>query len=242
MLGAGGLALLAVAVLLGAGTQRLTGLGFALVSSPFLVLLLGAFQGVLVANLLSLVTNLVVLTLTWRHVAVRKVVLLVVPALALVVPGAWVARHLPAPVLLVVVGTLVVVALLVVTFVRRARVLHGTRGAVAAGGMSGFMNATAGVGGPAITLYAVSTDWDHHEFVGSMQLYFALLNIGSLAAKGLPTLVPAELVTALVALAVGSVAGQLLARRVSAGVARHATTGLAVAGALATVVKGLAAW
>ena len=48
------------------------------------------------------------------------------------------------------------------------------------------MNVTAGVGGPAITLYAVSTGWEHRRFVGSIQLYFAVLNLGSIAAKGFP--------------------------------------------------------
>lgn len=42
------LALLAVAV--GTALQRLTGIGFALVAAPLLVLLLDPFHGVLVAN------------------------------------------------------------------------------------------------------------------------------------------------------------------------------------------------
>src|SRR5690606_32468284 len=83
------LVLVGVAVLVGAGTQRLTGLGLALVSAPFLVLLLGPFTGVLLANALSLATNVVVLGQTWRAVEVRKALLLAVPAVAAVVPGAW---------------------------------------------------------------------------------------------------------------------------------------------------------
>ncbi|HYH33464.1 MAG TPA: TSUP family transporter, partial [Pseudonocardia sp.] len=105
--GVAALALLAVAVLVGTGTQRITGLGFALVSAPFLVLLLGPFTGVLLANTLSLTTNLVVLAQTWRAVDVRKALLLAVPALAAVMPGAWVARTLPAPLLAIIAGTLV---------------------------------------------------------------------------------------------------------------------------------------
>ena len=103
-LGALGLVLLALAVMAGAGTQRLTGLGLALVSSPFLVLLVGPFTGVLLANALSLVANLVVLAQTWRAVEMRRALSLAVPGLLAVAPGAWVVRNLPAPVLSIAVG------------------------------------------------------------------------------------------------------------------------------------------
>ena len=75
-----------ISVASAAATQRITGLGFALVSAPLLVLAEGPHNGVLLANLLSLVTNLVVLAQTWRSVEPRRVALLAVAALCLV-PG-----------------------------------------------------------------------------------------------------------------------------------------------------------
>ena len=236
------LVLLALGVLAGAGTQRVTGLGFALVSSPLLVLVLGPFQGVLLANVLSLAANLAVLALTWRDAEVRRALRLAVPALLLVPVGAWVARQLPAAVLMVVVGLVVVVALVAMLASSRARIFRGTGGAVAAGGLSGFMNVTAGVGGPAITMYAVSAGWDHRTFVPSMQLYFAVLNVGSIAAKGLPSRPPAHVAVAGVALVLGLVAGQRLAQRVRPERARQVAIALAMLGAVATVVKGLLEW
>jgi uncharacterized membrane protein YfcA len=234
-----GLILLGVAVLVGAGTQRVTGLGFALVSAPFLVLLLGPFTGVLLANALSLATNLVVLTQTWRAVDVRKALLLAVPALAAVVPGAWVARTLPAPLLAITAGGLVLVALLATLASERARVLRGTPGAVTAGVMSGFMNVTAGVGGPAISLYGLSTGWAHHSFVATVQLYSVLLNAASITAKGWPTLTPSTWIVAAGSLAAGTAAGHRLARRVSPDRARRLVAGLAILGSAATVGKAL---
>lgn len=230
---------LAVAVVAGAGTQRVTGLGFSLVSSPFLVLLLGPFEGVLLANALSLAVNLVVLAQTWRAVEVRRALLLAVPALLAVVPGAWVAQRLPAPVLSVLVGSLVLLALLASLLVQRARVLRGRRGAVTAGAASGFMNVTAGVGGPAITLYAISTGWQHRAFVATVQLYFALLNAGSLLVKGWPQLPPSAWAVAALALTVGMLAGHRLAAVVPPQRARAAVVALALAGSALTVGKGL---
>lgn len=230
------------AVFAGAATQRVTGLGFALVAAPFLVLVLGPFEGVLVSNLLGLAVSLVVLAVTWRHVDVRRVALLAAPALLAVPLGAWVARSLPGPQLLVAVGSLVLIALVTVLCCQRARVFRGKRGAVSAGALSGFMNASAGVGGPAVTLYALSTDWRHPTFIPSMQCYFALVSAGSLAAKGLPSLPTATLCLVIVALGLGLVAGQLATRWVTPDTARSAVAAIALLGAAGTVVKGLVSW
>lgn len=236
------LGLLAGAVLAGGGAQRLAGMGFSLVASPFLVLLLGPFEGVLLSNLLNLFVTVIVMVLTWREADRRRALVLAGPALVALVPGAWVARNLPAPVLSIVIGSLLVVALLVVTFVHRARVLHGTVGGVVAGAVSGFMNVTAGVGGPAMALYATSSGWAHSQFVATMQLYFVLVNAGSLIAKGaLPDISGPVLLVAVLALAIGAGAGHVLSRHVPPHVARGVTTTIAVLGGLATLVKGLLA-
>lgn len=235
-------AMLAV-VLAGAATQRLTGMGFALVASPLLVLVLGPFQGVLMANLLSLLVNVSVLAMTWRLVEVRRTLLLAVPALCLVPVGVFVAKKLPAPPLQVAIGALVLAALLVPRLAGgRTLPVRGRSGAIAAGAASGFMNATAGVGGPALALYAVGSKWDHARFVASAQLYFTLLNAGSVAAKGMPHLGVAVLLAAVASLALGVGLGQLVARRVPAPLAMRAVVVLAAVGATLTMVKGLLAW
>ena len=114
------------------------------------------------------------------------------PALVAIPFGAYVARQTSSrPPHRCIIGLLVIVALGAVVLSERARVLRGTGGAVAAGGASGFMNVTAGVGGPAIVLYAVSTAWEHRKFVATFQFYSIFTNLGSLAAKGgLPHVAP----------------------------------------------------
>jgi uncharacterized membrane protein YfcA len=232
---------LGVAVLVGAGTQRITGLGFALVASPFVVLLLGPFNGVLVINVCGTVTALVVLTQVWRDVDVRRAGLLLGPAVPAVLPGAWVARNLAAPVLAVVVGGLVLVALVAVVASEKARVLRGRRGAVIAGMGSGFLNVTVGAGGPAIAVYAVSTGWPHRRFAATAQLIFAVLSALSLAAKGgRPSLAAAGWMTVAAGLVIGIAVGNRLAGRVPAERARYAVVALAIAGAAMTVCRGLA--
>ena len=235
---------LAAAVSVGAGTQRITGLGFALVAAPFLVLLLGPFTGVLVVNVLGVAASVLVLVQVRRDVDLRRGVLLSAPALVAVVPGAWVARHTGPAVLQVLVGGCVVVALLVVLGTGRrsdARPSSGTGTAPAllAGAASGFMNATAAVGGPALTVYAVATRWPQRAFAATAQLCFTVVGTASVAAKGLPSLPAVDWVVTAAALVVGLGVGTLLAARVSRTTARTAALALALVGSVATVVDGV---
>jgi uncharacterized protein len=174
---------LAAAVSVGAGTQRITGLGFALVAAPFLVLLLGPFTGVLVVNVLGVAASVLVL------VQVRR-------------------------------GT-------------------GTAPELLAGAASGFVNATAAVGGPALTVYAVATRWPQHAFAATAQLCFTVVGTASAAAKGLPSLPAVDWVVTAAALVVGLGVGTLLAARVSPTTARTAALALAPVGSVATVVDGV---
>src|SRR5699024_2303500 len=68
------LALAALAVLAGAVSVRTTGMGFALLSSPFLVMALGPVEGILVTNVCGIVAALLNLTvvradLDWSRAA-----------------------------------------------------------------------------------------------------------------------------------------------------------------------------
>ncbi len=234
------LLLLPLGVAAGAVTQRVTGIGFALVSAPLLVLVAGPFDGIILSNILGLVVSLVVFASTWRDVEWRRGLMLAVPALLAIPVGALVARSVPGPLLLLLVGSLVLIALALVQLSPRARVLRGRGGAATAGAASGFMNVTAGVGGPAMVLYAVSTAWEHRRFVATFQFYSVIVNLASLLSKGAPDLPGPSLAVSLAALALGLAGGELLARRIPAERANRAVMVLALGGAAATVVKGLA--
>lgn len=223
----------------GALTQRVTGMGFGLVASPFLVLLLGAGDGVPLVQLLSLVASLVVLISVFGDVEWRKAFTLLVPALIGLLPGWWLSTVLPPAALGVLVGVLIVLALLAVLMSERARVFKGTGGLISAGLLSGFMNVTAGVGGPAIVLYSVSTGWPHRKFVATVQVYFAFLNLGSLVAHGLPDLAGPTWLVVGAALGVGMVIGHWLSRHIDAALARRLVIAVAFGGATATIIRGL---
>lgn len=228
------------AVFLGAATQRISGMGFALVASPFLVALLGPFDGVVLINLLGALTAFTLFAATWRRVEYRRVGLLLVPAVIAALPGALVARFVPSAILSVVVGVLVVLTLVGSFFAVSNVRMMGRGGALLAGSVSGFMSASAGVGGPAISAYAIAIRWHQPAFAVTVQPYFCALAITSLAFKGaLPQLAWAGWVSCAVALALGLLAGHLLAGVVKPRAARILVIALAFAGAAVIIVKGV---
>jgi uncharacterized membrane protein YfcA len=231
--------LLGCIVLLGASVQWLTGMGFALVAVPALVLLLGPAEGVVLANCAAGAISVVGLAGGWRQVRPRAMVPLCVAAVCTVPAGAWLTRQLPVPVLMLVMGALVTVAVLLVMRGARVSALRGTKGAVAAGAAGGFMNAAAGVGGPPISLYAVNAGWTVREFVPNAQFYGVIVNAFSVAANGVPNLRTPQWVAVAAAMTVGAVIGRALAGRLPEKRARLLVLSLALAGGVTALGKGV---
>lgn len=232
------LAGLSGAIFLGASTQRISGVGFALVASPLLVALLGPFNGILVINVFAVVTALMVLVHVYREVEFKRALLMIIPAVIAVIPGSWVALHANSEFLSIMIGGMIIVALSASLLVKNIRMLSGRTGAVVAGAISGFMNATAGVGGPAVTAYAIATRWPQPAFAATAQLYFLTVGIVSLLAKQtMPRLDELQWVASGVALLLGIAVGNVMSRRVPERASRVAVISLAFAGAVLILVK-----
>lgn len=234
-----------LAVMAGAAAQRVSGMGFALMVAPVLVLLLGPFEGVLMVNLCGAVSAGLVITQVWRRVDWRQFCLLVVPALLAIVPGALLSVYIGGPGLQIVVGVLLVLALTTSLLMRRAgRVTPRTSTGVIAGAASGFMNATAGIGGPAVSVYAVLTRWDPRTFAATLQPYFITIGLVAFTAKvltseaGLPTYEWWLWLLVVACTVAGLGIGGILTRRVSAPVIQLTVIVLSYAGALVAIGDG----
>lgn len=230
------------AVFLGASTQRISGVGFALVASPFLVALLGPFNGIIVINVFGVLTALTVFVHVHRLVEYKRAFLMMIPAIVAIIPGSWVAKHMPSDLLSILIGAMIIVALLASLFVHDVRILAGRAGAVFAGAVSGFMSVTAGVGGPAVTAYAVATRWPQATFAATAQLYFFCVGTASLLAKQtFPQMSPVQWAGCAIALAVGVLVGNLSAPLVPHRVSRVAVIVIAFVGSLLILTKGILA-
>lgn len=233
-------------VLLAAVIQRLVGLGFGMVMAPFLVVLIGAHEGVMLVNFLSIFAPMLVLPRIWGDIEWRKVVWLGIPALAIMPLAAWVSVSSPAGPLYVVVAALVIVGL--VTSMLLTRITFEADGAttrVIAGLGAGAGTVIAGVGGPAMTIYAVVARWPIMSMIATLQPIWIFLSMGSFGIKwafddgalpGLPWWAWAGSVVAIIA---GIAIGEWLQRRIDEVVVRRLVLILAFIGSIMALITGL---
>jgi uncharacterized membrane protein YfcA len=223
--------LAAVAVAAGAVVQAITGLGFSLVCAPFLIALAGSRDGVRLNLILSATINLAYLLPERTTARVPDVVRLLIPAMVTTVATAYVVHRIDEDPLAVAAGVITVAAALALLVGIKVRQPH----VVLAGGLSGITNTIAGIGGPAIAVYAVGAGWPGIVRRPTFQLYFLGLNIVGLVALGFRW--PPALLW--IALGIGWLLGRLLSGRVSEEAARTATLAVAVAGGAVAVARGL---
>lgn len=229
----------ALAVALGAVAQSVSGIGFVLVCGPALVAVLGQAEGVRLALLLSAAVNVAVLARSHRHASVRAALLLLAPA-ALATPLlAQLLRQAPDRLAKGLAGAAAVLGAGALAVGLRWRAARGRWGAVLAGLVSAAMNVAAGIGGPAVALYADNAGWPHERTRSTLQVYFLALNLVGLASLGLPDLPAGQLLAAAAALAVGLVLGHAAGGRVTATTARRTTLSLAAGGGLLVLVSAL---
>jgi uncharacterized membrane protein YfcA len=232
------LLLAALGVAVGALAQSISGIGFALVGGPLLFVVFGAREGVRVAVVLSMLVNIGVLVREHRAVMVRRVLPVLLAALAATPLLVWLLADVhPRPLRAAAGGVIVVGAALVAA--GRARDT-GLAGGVVAGLVSATMNVLASAGGPAVAVYAAGAGWDPGRLRATLQAYFLALNVVTLVTLGPPHWTASRAVVLVAALLAGSAAGAVLASRVSPALARQVTLLLAAAGGLAVLVSALA--
>jgi len=245
------LLLLVLAILFGGALQRVAGMGFGLVAGPFIVLLLGAREGVLFVNAVGAVMALVVLWRMLSGVDWRRYAWLVAASVSTSVPAAFLMRDASPATLEIVVGLVVVVAMTLALVTNRLRGArrpfpeHARWPLLVTGVASGFGSVAAGIGGPPLAVYSVLDRWDPRAFAATAQPFFMTNAVAAVVAKVtvadvvLPPLAWWAWLVVGAALFGGVWVGELLAGRVSASATRRVLVALAYVGGLATLTRGL---
>lgn len=234
------------AIFLGAMAQRIAGLGFALLISPFLVIILGAHGGVLMVNVCGMVSSLLILFRVYRDVDWSMFRWLVIPAVLGSIPASVAAVYLPAAPMAVIVGSVVLAALSVsLLLTRTSVVVRGNTAKVVAGFTSGVTNAVAGVGGPSVSAYALLSRWPQRPFAATLQPFFVSIAAVTLATKlsldpgHMPPFAPWAWALIILMIVGGIYAGERLQRRIRDEQARAAVIVFAFFGAGAALIKGI---
>lgn len=228
-------------VVLGAGTQRITGMGFALVCAPALVHALDPLTAVTLANTVGIGLNVSVLAMTFRHLDWRKAVTIALGAAIIIPPLSLLLRNASTAWLQVTIGIIVVVAVMSI-LLRRKRAVPAPDtviGRIATGVAAGAMGATAGLSGPPLAMYAARTDWRGDDFIATFQMigiFISLLAISAAPRLHLPMHVWTSVIAAM---AVGLAAGTVIAPRVNSKQVQTATLLISAIGGALTCLAGI---
>lgn len=235
-----------LAIIVGSTLQRVSGAGVGLVVSPVLALLLGPTIGIFATNIVTIVSATMLMFVRWKEIEWRRAGLILLAAIPGSIAGALLVRELSSAWLSITIGVVILIGIAVSLSTGRAGT-GAPRGAIGvAGFVGGMFNTTAGVGGPAVIVYARSVGWEHPRFGATLQPIFLGMGVLSVATKlalgasGFTGEVPWWLLAVVIAaVGCGVLIGHLLARRVSAATAGKLVLGIAGAGGLVALVRGL---
>lgn len=180
-----------------------------------------------------------------RDVDWRRAGVLALFALVGIVPGAMTLQYVPAAWLEISIGVLIAADLAVSVNLGHVHTRDRRSLRAMTGSSSGFMNATAGVGGPAVSIYALATNWPHRSFAATMQPYFLFIGLTSLGAKfasgsaEVPALESWVWLLVSAACIAGLILGEMLARIVKPYIARRLHIVVAYIGSVATIARGI---
>ena len=233
-------------ILFGSTLQRISGMGLGLVAGSVLSIALGPVEGVLVVNILTCVNAIFSSVSMRRHIQWNMVGIIGPAMLVGAIPGAILISQVSTAALQVIVGAGLLLGLALVTVGKNVvPQASGKPPAVVAGIAGGFMNTLAGVAGPLITIYAQASRWDHRYFAATLQPLFVIAGGVSVAVKlvmgtaGISDVHWGVWPVALLGIAIASVVGTRLARRVPKETARKVAITVATAGAASVFVRGL---
>lgn len=237
-----------VLVLVCAMIQRVVGLGLGMIMAPFAVIMLGAHEGVMLVNFLGGVTPMMMLPRIWRDIEWRKVAWIGLAAVVIMPAAAWVSVISPAGPLYVVVAVLVLISVIVSMVLNRiSAVVDGdSRTAQVITGIgAGAGTVLGGVGGPAVTVYAVLSRWPILKMVATLQPLWNLISSVSFFSKWamddgqMPDLGWWVWAASMVAIVAGLAVGEAIQHRVSEQAMRRFVIGLALLGSVLALITGV---
>lgn len=234
-----GMCIVACAAFLGG----VTGFGYSLVATPSLVVAGFSLPFVITANFaLGLVTRVSVAYRLRRHVEWRVAAMLVGASLPGLLLGAELVHALDPAILRIAVGSVVVIAGILMAGTTAHVQSHGIRGGAAiAGFVGGLIGGMSSLNGVAPVLFLARRSVPTRTLLGVLAVYFVASNAAALVvlavARAFSTraLFP-DVVVWLPAAVLANAAGVALAPRIPVKAFRRLTLGVVIAAGITTVV------
>lgn len=233
-------------VLTAAIVQRVSGVGFGMILAPFVVVMLGAHEGVMLANFLSVIAPVFMMVRVWQDIDWRIFWWLALPAIASMPAAAWVSVRSDPGLIYMAVGCIVIFGLMTSLWLGRVNIHYdGTLLRLGVGVGAGAGTVLAAVGAPATSIYAVISRWDVRAMVATLQPMWMLISAVSFGLKWsmdtgqLPQLPWWAWAASAPAILLGIVLGERIQRRVNDATVRGGVVVLAFIGALMALGMGI---
>lgn len=233
-------------LVLSAGFQRISGMGFSLIALPPLLWMVGPLDAVTLVVLSSALTSFILIFSIFKEVDWSHVIYMSIPSIVVAFPTVYLLNHINESLINIAVGSLLILCTISLIIDIKIRSGRSVVSEIGVGAISGFMNTAAGVSGPVISAYAFSSGWSYRTFVATAQPYFVLADIGVLVAKyvfsnvGDARPLGAPIIVATVA---GCFVGLWLAKYASEHVSdisgRRIVILVSAAGAITILIKGI---
>ena len=226
--------------------QRITGLGFAMLTAPFAVVALGTHQGIMLTTMLGVIASVFMLPGMWRDINWSRVAWIGIPAAVSIVPAAWLGAQIDGAIIYLLVGVLVIIGLSVALLMRgTAQPITSRPAQILTGVGAGAGTVLAGIGGPAVTIFGVVSRWPVASFAATLQPIWVLVATVTLGGRNwfmgstLPELSWWMWILAAVGIAIGMWTGQRALGKVNDRMVFGIVLVLAMTGAVLSVLTGI---
>jgi len=232
-----------ITVLLASLVAGLTGFGFAIVAVPILMILMPPKAVVPLVQLLSAVLNVAILVEARKWIDLKRMWPLLLAGIAGVPLGTYLLLILDPQTLRILVGAVVVVSAVAMLAGWRWSVRNEKLASVPVGLASGALGGSTGMPGPPVILFFTNQGMAKQTFRANLVLYFTCVGLVTVLSLLVGGLINEEVLVRwaglLPAVALGTLAGMWLARRIDQARFRQITLGVLILTGVAAITSGL---
>ena len=224
--------------------SSLTGFGYAMAAVPFLTLVMDPKDVVMFVLATNMILKIGMVWRTRHEGSFRDIWVMFAASVAGALPGAYIMLYISADMLKILIGTILLVATVMMyknyaVTIRRPLLAQGV-----AGGISGFLASTTSLNGPPIMLYYMNENTPKEILRANMARYFLLNNAASILMAWVAGTFRAEslslyIAISLPALAIGFWLGDKLFYKLDAARFRSLALKVITFGGLFTAATGL---
>ena len=234
--------LIALIVFLAVFVQSSIGFGFALVSMPLLVALLGIQISAPLVALLAFVAEIFILIRYRTALNLRVVAQLTIAAVIAIPLGVLALRNIDEAIITAILGVILVAYALYALFSPRLPQLSGRGWAYGFGFVAGMLGGAYNTSGPPVIIFGNCRGWPPDEFKGNLQGFFLVNSLVVVAVHVFSGNYTSDVWQyfwlSIPGLVVGLIAGFLLSKRINAELFRKIVLVILIILGLALGVAG----